>query len=444
MDLVLRAPITTALVRLATPNVIAACLMTAVTVADAWFVGQFGTVALASLAVVFPFQTLMQMMAGGAIGGGVTSAVARALGRGDADGASSAAWHALLIAAAMSLLFMLALGAFAHPVFALIGARGEALAGAVEYAQIAFGGAAATWLTFVTSAILRGTGDTATPSKAITLGSFAQVALSGVLTLGAGPVTAQGVVGPAMAMVTVQGSIGLFLLAYIFAGKTPVRLAKQSFRVASIKDIMRVGAIGLVNSLSIAATVVVVTALVARHGTAALAGYGLGSRLELMLVPIAFGIGGALTAAVGLNFGAGQYARARRIAWLGGGATFAATATIGGVFALWPHLWLDRFTADPAAYAVGTHYLWIVGPFYGLFAAGQTLYFASQGTGRMGLPVTVGVARFVVVAGLAALLTASALPVGWLFGAVALGLVIVGAGLSACVALSGPWNPDRP
>lgn len=443
MDLVLRAPITSALAQLATPNVVAALLMTTVTVGDAWFVGQFGTIALASLAVVFPFQTLMQMMAGGAIGGGVTSAIARALGRGDAERASSIAWHALLVGATMSLLFMLVLGAFAAPVFALIGARSAALQGAVQYAHIVFGGAAAIWLTFVSAAILRGTGDTATPSKAITIGSVAQLALSGVLTLGYGPISPHGVTGPAIAMLIAQGGVGVFLLLHIVAGKTPVRLHPRTLSWASLTDILRVGALGLANSVSIAATVVVVTALVARHGNAALAGYGLGSRLELMLVPIAFGIGGALTAAVGLNFGAQQFARARRIAWLGAAVTFAATTAIGGIFALRPHLWLDRFTADPQAYAFGVRYLWIVAPLYGLFAAGQTLYFASQGTGRMGLPVAVGVVRFVVVAAIGSVVTVNALDAGWLFAAVALGLAIIGAGLSACVGLSAAWNPDK-
>ena len=208
-------------------------------------------------------------------------------------------------------------------------------------------------------------------------------------------------------------------------------------------DILRVGALGLVNSVTIAATVVVVTALVARHGNAALAGYGLGSRLELMLVPVAFGLGGALTAAVGLNFGAQQFARARCFAWLGGGVTFATATAVGGAFALLPHLWLDHFTADPQAYAFGVRYLWIVAPFYGLFTAGQTLYFASQGTGRMGWPVAVGVMRFTVVAAIGVVTTLNAPDVGWLYAAVALGLVIIGAGLSACVGFSTAWNPDK-
>ena len=136
---------------------------------------------------------------------------------------------------------------------------------------------------------------------------------------------------------------------------------------------MKVGGLGLLNSLCIAMTVVVVTGFVGRYGTTALAGYGLGARLELMLVPMAFGIGGALTVTVGVNVGAGQFARARRFAWVGAGVTMIGTGAIGLVAALMPHIWLDMFTADPDAYAFGVKYLVIAGPFYGVFGAGQAL-----------------------------------------------------------------------
>ncbi len=440
MQLLLHAPIPRVLWRLAAPNVMAAVLMTGVAFADAWYVGQLGTVPLASLALVFPFQSLMQMMAAGAIGGGITSAVARALGGGDHSQADSAAWHAVVIAVAMAAVYMVALGVFSRPIFALLGGSGEALTGAVLYAAIAFGGAPAMWLMFAFSAILRGTGDTATPARAVVAASGAQVLLSGSLTLGWGPFPAIGIAGPAAAMVICFGSAAVYLAFHLGRGKAGISLRPQPLQRKPAATIMQVGGLGLINSISIAVTVLVVTAFVGQYGTEALAGYGLGSRLELMLVPIAFGIGGALTAAVGVNFGARQYARARKIAWTGAGVTFAVSGVLGLSVAVTPALWLDRFTANPDAYAFGAAYLSIAGPFYGLFGAGQTLYFASQGTGRMLLPVSVGVVRFLTVgtAGLLAILMAW--QVSAVFAAVAAGLAIVGIGLGLC--LFGPgWHP---
>jgi len=441
MELLLRAPMPVLLWRLAAPNTAATVIMTAVTVADAWFVGHLGIAALASLAIVFPFQTLMQMMAGGAIGGGITSALGRAVGRGDNTHAEAAAWHGFVIACAMSALFMVGLAIFPRLVFQTLGVSGEVLADAVRYAEIAFGGATATWLLFALAAILRGTGDTATPARAIVTMSIAQICLSGILTLGAGPIPALGIAGPAVAIVTCHGLAALYLGFHLVRSSAGVRLRAQALNLRLFQDIMKVGGIGLVNSITIAATVVVVTGFIAKYGTEALAGYGLGSRLELLLVTIVFGIGGALTAAVSINFGAGQFARARRVAWSGAGVALVITGAIGVTVATMPDLWLGHFTTDPKALAFGALYLAIAGPFYGLFGGGQTLYFASQGTGRMVLPVLVGVLRFLVVVSVGYLAVENAWDISVVFAAVSAGLAIIGIGLALCL-LTPMWRPE--
>lgn len=243
-------------------------------------------------------------------------------------------------------------------------------------------------------------------------------------------------------MIVCHGGAAAYLVLCLVQGKAVVQLRPQRIRRTPIADIMSVGGVGLINSVTVAVTVVVTTGVVGRYGTEALAGYGLGARLELTLTPIAFGIGAALTAAVGVNIGAERFARARRIAWTGAGMTFLVTGIIGLIFTLFPHLWLDWFTSDPAAYGFGLLYLGIVAPFYGVFGGGQALYFASQGTGRLVLPVSVGVLRFLVVSGVGA----AALTFGWpleaVFGGVCAGLAVTGIGLALC--LLGPdWRPRK-
>lgn len=208
-------------------------------------------------------------------------------------------------------------------------------------------------------------------------------------------------------------------------------------------DITRVGGIGLINSGFMAMNVVFVTGFIGRYGTEALAGYGLGARLELMLVPIALGVGAALTAAVGINVGAGQFARARRIAWTGSAVTLVLTGAIGVTATTLPDLWLNLFTEDSGAYAHGALYLGIAAPFYGVFGGGQALYFASQGTGQMLLPVLVTGVRFLVVVGMGAAAVTLAWDVSAVLGAVAAGLTIMGIGQALC--LFGPgWRSSSP
>ncbi len=440
MEFLLEAPIGSMLFKLAAPNVAATLMTTATIFADVWFVGHLGTDALASLALVFPFLMLMNMMAGGAIGGGVTSALSRALGRNDELAARALAWHGLLIAGSMALIFTVVLGIFARPIYALMGGVGEALDGAVLYSAITFGGSIAVWLLWVLAAIIRGSGDMATPARVLLVSGLAQIGLSGMLTLGWGAVLSFGVAGTAIALVVCQGGAAVYLAVHLLKPNTAVSLYVQRVAWPPIKDIMRVGGLGLINSAGIALTVAVVTGYVGRYGTAALAGYGLGSRLELMLIPIAFGIGAALTLAVGTNFGAGNYARARKIAWTGAGVVFVFMTLAGLIFAIQPHLWLGLFTADPKAYDFGAQYLFIVAPFCGFFGGGQTLYFACQGTGFMTLPVLVGMIRLLVVSMIGAVAIYFTLDINTTFAGVAAGLVVIGTGLALCMK-SAVWNP---
>lgn len=128
----------------------------------------------------------MQMMAGGAIGGGVTSAVARALGAGEVDRAEGVAWRAVVVGAAFALIFLGVLGFYPNVVFGVLGGDGAALDGAITYAQVAFGGGGFLWLTFMLAAILRGTGDTKMPARPMFGASVVQIGLPGTLTLGWG------------------------------------------------------------------------------------------------------------------------------------------------------------------------------------------------------------------------------------------------------------------
>lgn len=446
LNRMLEAPIAPTLVRLSLPNIAVSASMTAVTVADVWFVGQLGVAPLASLALVFPVQAMMQMMSAGAMGGGVSSAIARALGAGNRERAEAAMLHALLIAVGMAALYTILFAVLARPLFALLGGRGEALEGAVGYAGIMFGGAAVVWLTNIAAAMLRGTGNMHVPAVVMVTISTLGVVLSGALTLGWFGLPAMGVRGPAAAYIASFCIAAVAMLTYLIMGRTGIalRFTGITLRAELFMDILRVGAVACGNALLTIATIIIVTGLIGRYGTAALAGYGLGSRLELMLIPISFGVGGALTAMVGTCRGGGRHARARRVAWTGGLFVFAVTGVIGITAAMFPQLWIDWFTADPEAVGFARRYLHIVGPLYGFFGIGMTLYFASQGTGNMIWPFSAGVLRIVVAAGIGAVLTLwFDAPLEWLFAVVSLGLFLFGA-VIAWSLFSRVWNPEKP
>jgi putative MATE family efflux protein len=439
MNPLLAAPILPTLARLAAPGIVLALFQTAVSVADTHFVGRLGTDALAGLSLVFPMVMLLQMTSAGAMGGGVSSAVARALGARNLESARRLVAHALLIALGGGLAFTLLLLAFGRGLYGLLGGRGAALAQALAYSNILFGGAVLVWLANTLASILRGSGNTLTPALALAAAALVQIPLSGALTLGWGPFPSWGIAGAAASYVVAFGVASLAMAAGVWRSALRPTRAHLQLEGRLFRDILRVGAMSSVSALQTVLTAVVLTGFVARFGTAALAGYGVGVRLELLQVPIVFAIGQALVVMVGTNIGAGQAARAKRIAWTGTAAAMLVCLAIGWSVAFHPPLWIHIFSDDPAVLDIGSVYMRIVAPLYPLFGAGMALYFASQGSGQMLRPVLAGTARLaLVVAGGAAVMHWQG-PLAALFGVIALGLTVFGS-LTAWVVYKARWG----
>jgi Na+-driven multidrug efflux pump len=160
-----------------------------------------------------------------------------------------------------------------------------------------------------------------------------------------------------------------------------------------------VGAVAALITLQTNLTIAITTGLVGRFGPATIAGYGTGSRLEYLLVPLVFGLGAPLVAMVATNLGAGQRDRALRSAWIGAGLAMGLTEMIGLWAAAFPHAWLSLFGTDPVMLDSGARYLRVVGPFYGLYGLGLALYFASVGAGRLLWPLLANLTRLAIAAG---------------------------------------------
>ncbi len=436
----LAAPIVPTLLRLSAPGLLLVAFQSMVSIGDTYFVGRLGTAPLAGLALVFPLLMLLQMTSAGAMGGGVSSAIARALGAGDAARARKLVVHALVIAVAMAAAFTVVLVLLAEPLYRLLGGEGTALAAALAYSNIVFAGALTVWLANTLSSVLRGTGNMRVPAAALIVAATIHVPLSGSLVLGLGPMPRLGIAGAALAYVSAFGLAAIAQAAVVFRRGSALRPTRADLRLerALFADILRVGGLSVLNAFQTVLTAVVLTGFVGRFGAAALAGYGVGVRLELLQIPLVFAVGQALVVLVGVNTGAGNVPAAKRIAWAGTGVAAAICFAIGGSVAVLPLAWMGLFSDDAAVLDAGSRYLRIVAPFYPLMGAGIALYFASQGAGQMLKPVLAGTARLaiVVVGGaLAASLAA-------IFGVIALGMTAGGLLMMSVVARA-PWQPAR-
>jgi putative MATE family efflux protein len=408
---------------------------------ETYFVGKLGTEALAGVALVFPLVMLMQMMSAGAVGGGISSAVARALGAGRRADADALALHAVAVALAFGLVFMLAVLRGGPWLYAMMGGSGASLAAALTYSRVVFAGAILVWLFNSLANVIRGTGNMAMPAIVTCAGVVALIPLSPCLIFGWGPFPRLGVAGGAVAVVAYYAAGSIALAAYLRSGRSVVRLALRGvgFRWALFRDILRVGAVAALITLQTNLTIAITTGLVGGFGSAAIAGYGTGSRLEYLLVPLVFGLGGPLVAMVGTNIGAGRRDRALRTAWIGAVIAAALCEVIGLGATSAPGAWLSLFGSDPAMLSSGSRYLQIVGPVYGFFGLGLSLYFASQGAGRLLWPFLASLARLAIASGGGWLALRWGGDLSDVFAALAAALVAYGLLNAAAVAL-GVWS----
>lgn len=394
----LGGPVLPTLLRLATPNVIGLFATTVMIGFDGYIVGRLGADALAGVAVVLPLAMLMLQMSAGALGGSTTAAVARALGAGDPAQATRLAQHALLVGLAASLFFTLL--ATRPALYGALGASVGALAQATSYASVLFAGAAAIWSVNVLGGIARGTGNMLAASLALVGTTALHLLLCPLLVFGAGPVPPLGVAGAAASTVACNAVSALALFAWLSRARGPVRLlgAPWQLQAAAFRRILAVALPSAVNPLLSNGSIALATAYMAVFGSVAIAAYGIAARLEYILVPIAFGMGSALTAMVATNMGARQGKRAKRITWAGAGLVLGVTGAIGLAAAAWPNAWMGLFTSDASVQAAGSVYLRIVGGCYGFFGLGLALFFASQGAGRLAWPLAASTVRLAIVA----------------------------------------------
>ena len=388
------------LLRMAAPTIAMMVAQSSISLIQVWFVSRLGIDSLAGIALVFPCSIMMQMLSAGSLGGGISSAVARALGAGRRADADALVWHVVIISLAIGVIFGGSVLLFGRPMYRALGGVGGSLEAALLYSNLVFLGAPLTWLNNGLASVIRGTGNMVFPSMVALFGVLALIPLSPLLIFGLGPIPAMGIAGAAITVLVTNVATTGTLCWYLLSGHAHVRLGALQLRWAIFANILRAGTVASVSALQTSFTVILLTALVGRTaGPDAVAGYGMGVRLEFLLLPLVFGLGAPLVAMVGTNIGAGRRDRAIHAALTGGAVAFVLCEGIGIAAAIWPDAWLGLFSHDRRMMAAGVDYLRFAGPGYGFFGLGLALFFASQGAGSLGWPLFTGFLRMVIAVG---------------------------------------------
>jgi putative MATE family efflux protein len=444
--LLLEGPVVTTLLRLAAPNVVVNVVLIAVTATvDAHFVGQLGPGALAGISLVFPMIMLMQQMANSSMGGAIASAVARAIGAGRHADASALVVHAVIIAAAMAVIFAAVLLIGGPAIYALMGGAGDTRAAALEYSNAIFAGAFAYWLLSALTSVVRGAGQATVLAVVYVAAEALHIVLVPLLMFGIGPLPPLGIAGAGIATVASFAASSAVLAWYVASGRTAIKVSLRGVRLSRrlFVEILRVGAPmslqPILNNLALA----MLTGFVGSLGAAQLAGFGIAARLEYLLYPLAFGLGAGVLATVGTNIGAGNLARAARIAWTAAALAAIVTGCIGLFGMTLPGIWTGLFTEVPEVRALAADYLVIIGSAYLSLGPGLTLASAFQAAGRPLWPL-LGISSRALIVTLGGWIVVHLAGTGLadLALVAASGLIVYGA-ILAIAFRAGVWRTQR-
>lgn len=398
-EAILNGPVFATMLQLALPTTLVLIAQTLVNVAETYYVSFLGTPALIGVSLVFPVWMLMTMMAAGGIGGGVASAVARATGAGRHDDVNTLILHSVVVAVVFGLGFTAFFIGFGELIYSALGGSGESLKAAHEYSVYVFLASIPIWIVNLLSAVLRGIGNVKVPAAVTLIGALVLIPLSPLLIFGFGPVKGFGLAGAGIAINLFYWVAAFAMLRYMSSGRAGIRMTFARLRWALFREILKVGLLAALGTIQLNVMVLLVTGAVGVFGVDAIGGFGTASRLDYVLIPVLFGIGTAIVTMVGINVGARQINRAKRIAWVGVAASVVFTEVIGLFVAIFPDVWLGLFTQDESVKVTGELYLQIIAPFYAANGILFALGFAAQGSGYMWRMFLAGTVRLILAAG---------------------------------------------
>lgn len=411
-----------AVARLAAPTTLVMLIAAISNVLYTYYVSRLGADAIAAVSLVFPVSMVAMTAMAGGIGAGATSVIARALGGRRIGAATSAAEHAFLLAFVIGLGFAAVILLGARTVLGWMGGKGDVLENAVVFAEVIFGGCIITFTGGMLDSVLRGEGNVRVPAIWSTTSLCLQILLTPLFMFGLD----LGLRGAGFATLVSQFIASIPRAWFVLGGQGAIkpRILPRRIALDTMRDILRIGIPAAVSTTINYVGIMVLTGVVARLGTPDLAAYGLGTRLDFLLLSFAFGVSAAVLTLVGMAAGAGRPELAGRYVRAACSLIVGLLVLAGGLLWWRPSLWLGIFTSDAGILEVGATYFRVIGPSYPFVGLSMVLGFAFQGLGRATPPLVVMAIRVPVVLAVALWCVHAGLGEAGVFATIAVGNVL--------------------
>jgi putative MATE family efflux protein len=241
-----------------------------------------------------------------------TALVARRIGEKDPAAAARAGAQTTTLSVIVTAILSLVGFIFAEDILRVMGASEETVKYGVDYTRILIGGSLVIMLLFLINGIFRGAGDASMAMKSLVIANIANIILCPVLIRGLGPIPAYGLTGAAMATTIGRGIGVIYQLYHLFGGKGLIRMKMKHFIPdwKQMKQVINIATPGTVQFLVGSGSWIVLTAIVAKSGEVASAGYITAIRIVMFFLLPAWGLSNAAATLVGQNLGAGLPKRA--------------------------------------------------------------------------------------------------------------------------------------
>lgn len=374
---------------LAVPTVAGNLLQSAFNIADMYFVSRLGTAAIAAVSVAgLAMWLVWTAIMGVAVGS--QALVTRFHGARD-DASLRKAMATTLAGAAVLTVLMVSVGPLAgRPLLELLGAEAHVVDQAYGYITIIFVGGFTLIFMVMIMAMLRGMGDSVTPTIIIAGAVALNAFLDPVFIFGLGPAPALGVRGAALATVLAY-AVGLAAAAAVFTRR---HLPWRAFVPANLSgkmawQILTIGVPASTQMLIRAAAAMVLVGFVALAGTAAIAAYGIGNQLTSIILMPGFALAMSAAILVGQNLGAGKKERAERTAMASVGLYVAVAAVMIAALLAFAPRWVAIFDDTPRVVELGALYIYICAPAFLFVPLGMVLSRSMSGAGVSVPPLVV-------------------------------------------------------